>query len=169
MLFALKLWDIDIVLKNLESEITEYEVLEILCRKVSRKIPEKLGGQFFARRDQQPVGEHQQATRGQNRYLHAARFLGRVGYPIFGHKWMLGPIQCSSAPFRPKTNPSSSPPFFPCSVSPSILDLHIWGRFFKSVWWNHSLVCNSFTHPITFCSHALCMKYFAALGVTYYV
>ena len=47
MLFALKLWDIDIVLKNLESEITEYEVLEILCRKVSRKIPEKLGGQFF--------------------------------------------------------------------------------------------------------------------------
>ena len=57
-------------------------------------------------------------------------------------------------------------PNFPELPLPAIFDLPSLSRFFKSVWWNYSLVCDSSAHPITFCSYALFMKYFAALDVT---
>ena len=45
--------------KDEPSEISEYEVLKILFRKFSRKIPEKFGGKLFYQRYQQPEGGHQ--------------------------------------------------------------------------------------------------------------
>ena len=139
---------------------------KILFRKFSRKISEKFGGKLFYQRDQQPKVGHQEATRDQKRVSHAARFLGRVGPTNLAPRGSQVEGKCSSPSPRQKTSPRYFPKNFPSSFFLVFFDLQVQGRFSKSVWWDYSLVCDSSTHPITFCSYALYMKYFAALGVT---